>query len=201
MAKSNSNWGNLDIKAVLVLIQFQILFGFWFTLNNQEKIIETQKLHTSSLIIMMESEYQDLLDEYDYLLQEQDSFEIPNNTDNLLSYEWMTEDHINLLNAIAFIESGNNSNAIGDDENALGTYQIWNVYWKDAVEHNPEIGGDYSDVTNDEYARSIILSYWDRYGERCNYSIEGLARIHNGGPNGHKKQSTDKYWEKIVSHL
>ena len=28
-------------------------------------------------------------------------------------------------------------------------------------------------------------------------TLEDIARIHNGGPNGYKKQSTIPYWKKV----
>lgn len=30
---------------------------------------------------------------------------------------------------------------------------------------------------------------------------EDIARIHNGGPNGHKNPNTEGYWKKVESHL
>ena len=30
---------------------------------------------------------------------------------------------------------------------------------------------------------------------------EDIARIHNGGPNGYKKESTEKYWSKVKKIL
>ena len=32
-------------------------------------------------------------------------------------------------------------------------------------------------------------------------TIEDIARIHNGGPNGYKKQATDVYWLKVKAQL
>lgn len=114
---------------------------------------------------------------------------------------WFTQDHNRLLDAIAIVESNNNPNAVGDSGNALGAYQIWNVYWQDAVEYDPSIGGSYNQVKNPEYARKIIIAYWSRYGASVNYSLEGLARIHNGGPTGYRKESTVQYWEKVKEVL
>ena len=67
-----------------------------------------------------------------------------------------------LFHAIGEVESGNDDDAVGDDGNALGRYQIWEIYWQDAIEHDPSIGGEYTDVTNPEYARKVMLAYWDR---------------------------------------
>ena len=32
-------------------------------------------------------------------------------------------------------------------------------------------------------------------------TLEDIARIHNGGPNGWKKKSTDAYWAKVKKEL
>ena len=32
-------------------------------------------------------------------------------------------------------------------------------------------------------------------------TLEDIARIHNGGPNGFKKSSTDAYWAKVKKQL
>ena len=110
-----------------------------------------------------------------------------------------------LFHAIGEVESGNDDDAVGDDGNALGRYQIWEIYWQDAIEHDPSIGGEYTDVTNPEYARKVMLAYWDRYATKKRLghepTLEDLARIHNGGPNGFKRDSTLGYWEKVKDVL
>lgn len=85
----------------------------------------------------------------------------------------------------------------GDKGKAIGAYQIWKVYWQDAIEFDPSIGGTYQDCRNKEYAEKIILAYWKRYTLKFkdNPTVEQLARIHNGGPTGYKKESTVKYWK------
>jgi hypothetical protein len=101
-----------------------------------------------------------------------------------------------LLDAIAKVESNHNPNAVGDDGKAIGVFQIHRVYWQDAVHHDPSIGGCYEDCRDPEYARRIVIAYMDRYAP-ANASDETLARIHNGGPRGHKKAATTKYWNKV----
>lgn len=113
-------------------------------------------------------------------------------------YDWMTFDHVYLLEAIAIVESNKNDNAVGDNGKSIGRYQIQKAYWKDAVEHKPNIGGEYEDILgNYEYSTTIVYAYWDRYGKRVGYDFESLARIHNGGPTGYKKESTVDYWKKV----
>ena len=111
----------------------------------------------------------------------------------------------NLLNAICKVESNCEESAVGDSGNAIGPYQIWYVYWKDAIDYRPSIGGSYSDCVNKEYSEQIIKAYWDRYANenRLGRKVtdEDRARIHNGGPNGWKKKSTIKYWNKVKSFI
>jgi len=109
-----------------------------------------------------------------------------------------------LLRKIMQVESGGNPNVVGDNGKALGPYQIWESYFKDAVEYNPEIvagGKSYQDVTDPEFAEQVIRSYMDRYATEKRLgrtpTAEDIARIHNGGPNGYKNDKTKAYWEKV----
>ena len=110
-----------------------------------------------------------------------------------------------LLDAIRIVESGGNDNAGGDGGNAIGPYQIWRNYWKDAVDHDPSIGGKYEDCFDQKYAEKIVNAYMDRYAipRRLGHdpTFEDIARIHNGGPNGHRKKATVSYWEKVQKEL
>ncbi len=114
-------------------------------------------------------------------------------------------DHRDLLDAICKVESNCQEDAVGDGGNAIGPYQIWKVYWKDALEFDPSIGGCYEDCLNKEYAERVVLSYWKRYAteRRLGRPVtdEDRARIHNGGPRGYNKKSTEKYWKKVKDVL
>lgn len=108
-----------------------------------------------------------------------------------------------LLNAIGVVESLNNDDAVGDGGNALGRFQIWEVYHRDALEYAPAIGGQYSDVTQRVYAERVVVAYMMRYAEESitagRWDI--LSRIHNGGPRGYLKRATLVYWEKVEKIL
>ena len=110
-----------------------------------------------------------------------------------------------LMCALRIVESGGDDNAVGDGGKAIGPYQIWKIYWKDAIEFDPSIGGKYEDCFNREYAEKIVDAYMRRYATKRRLghepTWEDMARIHNGGPNGHKKQSTVKYWKKVQNVL
>jgi hypothetical protein len=105
-----------------------------------------------------------------------------------------------LLQAIRLVESGDDPSAVGDGGKAIGCYQIWRVYWIDS-----RIPGTYQDCYDRDYSTRVVRAYWKRYATKRRLgrepTLEDLARIHNGGPNGYKKQSTIKYWRKIQEML
>ena len=110
-----------------------------------------------------------------------------------------------LLNAICEVESNCVYTAVGDNGKAIGSYQIWECYWKDAVEFDSSIGGVYEDCYDEKYAKKIVRAYMKRYAtkKRIGRKVtdEDRARIHNGGPNGYKKKATEGYWKNVKEKL
>ena len=104
------------------------------------------------------------------------------------------------LDAICKVESRGNVNAVGDNGKAIGPYQIWRDYWQDAVQFDKSIGGCYEDCKDPAYARRVVRAYMACYAPR-GASWEVMARIHNGGPQGHCKAATAKYWTKVQAAL
>jgi hypothetical protein len=106
-----------------------------------------------------------------------------------------------LLDAIRFVESGDRVNVPdGDGGKAIGPYQIWRVYWQDACEYDTSLKHRrYEDCRDPEYARRVVIAYMSRYGQ--GKSAKDLARIHNGGPKGHRKSATVEYWAKVEKRL
>ena len=82
----------------------------------------------------------------------------------------------------------------GDGGDSIGPLQIQRAYWSDAVERSG-LKGEYRDCLKLPYAEKVVIAYWNRYAPK-KATPEQLARIHNGGPKGHLKQSTKKYWAK-----
>lgn len=113
-----------------------------------------------------------------------------------------TEDDANqierLLDAIAQVESRSNHKAVGDGGRAIGTYQIHRRYWQDGTRI---LGTNwpYADAADPAKARQVVRAYLLHYGK--NRGLLDMARIHNGGPNGHRKQSTKDYARKIEAIL
>ncbi len=111
-----------------------------------------------------------------------------------------------ILDAIRQVESSGNDNCPdGDGGKAIGPFQIHAVYWQDAVEAEPSLkaGHDYQDCRKRDYAEQIVRSYLKRWAPDAwdNGDAETLARIHNGGPRGYEKTSTEKYWAKVQLQL
>ena len=110
-----------------------------------------------------------------------------------------------ILDAIEKVETGGQrdpANAIGDGGKALGPMQIHRVYWVDAVDHDPSLvanGETYDSVRDRAYARRVVMAYWSRYAK--SWDAQTLARIHNGGPKGHRKAATLGYWAKVRAKL
>ena len=109
-----------------------------------------------------------------------------------------------LILAIMLVESNADINAIGDKGKAHGCFQLTKAYIQDAAEHANE-DWTIEDAYSYEKSRMIFNSYMHRYAtpERLGRAVtsEDIARIHNGGPNGWKKESTKKYWEKVKDVL
>jgi muramidase (phage lysozyme) len=114
-----------------------------------------------------------------------------------------------VLSAMRIVESNNNPNAVGDNGNAIGVYQVWDSYWKDATEFSG-IRGVYKDCYNPNYADRIVRAYMKRYANEKRLgrevTMEDIARIHNGGPRavwatGKKKNNLDAYWAKVQKEL
>jgi hypothetical protein len=100
-----------------------------------------------------------------------------------------------IMRAIAKVESNHKDSAIGDGGKAIGRYQIHKVYWQDAVQYDPSIGGKYEDCTDPVYARKVVVAYLSRYAP--NWNLDTVSGIHNGGPKGHTRSATEGYRNKV----
>ena len=106
-----------------------------------------------------------------------------------------------ILAAIQHVETGNQTmpdHAVGDGGKALGRYQIWRVYWIDACDYDHTLASrPYDDVRDPVYARRVVIAYLSRYCKT--WTIDECARLHNGGPNGPRRRSTDGYTAKVAA--
>jgi hypothetical protein len=107
-----------------------------------------------------------------------------------------------ILVALRQVETGGVENggrcAVGDGGRAIGPLQIHRPYWQDSG-----IPGRFEDCREPAYARKVVLAYWRRYCPEALEALdaETLARVHNGGPKGHRKESTVRFWRKVEREL
>jgi len=118
---------------------------------------------------------------------------------------WSDSEWRSFYNALRLSETSAEPNeglgAVGDNGNAIGPYQIWSAYYADAKEYDASIAGTYEDVKDDKVlSEKVVKAYICRYLPK-NGSMEDAARIHNGGPKGHKKKSTLGYLKKFKKFL
>ena len=105
-----------------------------------------------------------------------------------------------ILDTLQTVETGGERDpdaAVGDGGKALGAYQIWRIYWVDACQYDPSLRArGYEAVTDREYAERVVIAYLSRYAR--DWSIDTIARIHNGGPAGatKRRKATDGYAAK-----
>ena len=104
-----------------------------------------------------------------------------------------------MLDAIRTVETGgpaDPANAVGDGGKALGPYQIHYGYWLDATERDPALRSlGYQSVRDQATAERVVLAYLTRYAPL--WDLRTCARIHNGGPKGHRKPSTLGYAKRV----
>lgn len=109
-----------------------------------------------------------------------------------------------LLPALEFVESTNNPDAIGDKGASLGILQIQQAVITD-VNRAFKTNYTHADAFDPVKARDICRKYLAIYATEKRLgrapTMEDAARIWNGGPNGHKKDATNKYWHKVAKAL
>ena len=86
--------------------------------------------------------------------------------------------------------SGRNGPILGDNGAALGPLQIHRGYHRDSG-----VAGDYSRCADLAYSRKVVSAYLQRFAPRAwaKGDAQTLARVHNGGPAGHRKTATLGY--------
>ena len=101
-----------------------------------------------------------------------------------------------LIKSLIEQESDGNDKAFNKKENAIGCLQIRPGYFKDAQEVDPSLRNlKHKDCYDRDVAIRVFRAYMKRYA-KGKTDIE-MARIHNGGPKGHVKPSTDGYARSV----
>ncbi len=130
-----------------------------------------------------------------------------------------------LLDAICYVESKCEAGMMGDAEpiilkkrvgavaevnyRAIGAYQIHKKYVDDCNKILGKKVYTYVDRWDKDKSRKMTEMYIMYYaGIRTNVIYktneqwyESMARIHNGGPDGWKSPSTEKYWLKVKDRM
>ena len=104
-----------------------------------------------------------------------------------------------LIDALVHVESKGEVHAVGDNGKAIGPLQIHKEVVDDV---NNAYGTNYTydDRKSIDKSREICRKYLLLHGGR-HATNEKYARIWNGGPSGHRKRRTRKYWVKVRRRL
>lgn len=112
----------------------------------------------------------------------------------------MTEFYVNLLAVIALLETGN---GIRDNGDAIGKYQIREIYVRD-VNRIMKTRYIHEDARKDRPARDMVFFYLKYYGKKMyertgrKPTVYDLAMIHHLGPYGYTEHEHD-YGSRAVN--
>ena len=103
-----------------------------------------------------------------------------------------------LIEAIMQVESGGDTLAYNSKEDAVGCLQIRPIMVREV---NRLVGKD-SFTLDDRWSKVKSIQMFNILRSHLKEaSNEKIARVWNGGYNGHKKQSTIKYWQKVKKQI
>ena len=117
----------------------------------------------------------------------------------LLAHAAPHKDLGRFLDALHWVEASGGTGPIkGDKGRSLGPLQISKAYWIDA-----KVAGRYEDCAGLAYSQKVAIAYFEKH---CPAALEDgdwekLARIHNGGPTGHRRNSTLAHWRKVKKEM
>ena len=109
-----------------------------------------------------------------------------------------------LIAGLIAVESGGNMSAVGDSGRAHGCLQIHPVMVQEANRIVGEERYTLEDRASRRRSVEIAVIYFDHYGRRRPPVMdrwEYFARIWNGGPHGHRKPATARYWRKVQAAI
>ena len=99
-----------------------------------------------------------------------------------------------LLNAVMAVESNFDSMAYNEKENAAGVLQIRPIM----VREVNRLLGEEKYTLKDRWNKTKSIEMFNVIRSHTkNATNQKIARNWNGGCNGHKKQNTLKYWNKV----
>ncbi len=110
-----------------------------------------------------------------------------------------------LVNAMIFVESGDKGDSAHDGGKAYGILQLEPDYVKDAAKEAGQSWTHPESAKDGATSKKIMTAYMKKYATKKRLggepTAEDIARIHNGGPKGFEKESTEKYWDKVKERL
>ena len=114
-----------------------------------------------------------------------------------------------LINAIIYVESRGNDSAVGDNGKAVGCLQIHPIMVREVNRLLAKYDIPTTYTLEDRYSREKSIEMFNIVSEEyycCeDYTFtdyaEIVARRWNGGPRGHKKRATIKYFNKVKKQL
>ena len=114
-----------------------------------------------------------------------------------------------LIRAVIHVESRGNDSAVGDNGKAVGCLQIHPIMVREVNRILAKYDIPTTYTLNDRYSRAKSIEMFNIVSEEyycCeDYTFmeyaEIVARRWNGGPNGDKKVSTIKYFNKVKKQL
>lgn len=104
-----------------------------------------------------------------------------------------------IISAMIKVESGGNDSAYNIKEEAVGCLQIRPIMVREVNRILKRCGEDKRFKLKDRWDRDKSIEMfiiWRDY-HHSNSEYEKIARNWNGGADGYKKKSTEKYWEKV----
>lgn len=94
---------------------------------------------------------------------------------------------------------------IGDNGKSVGSLQQSRAYVQDVNDYYKTNYQYPEDSYNRETAKRITELYLKRWATKSrigrDVTVQDMARIHNGGPQGYKRESTNPYWNKVKSRI
>ena len=113
------------------------------------------------------------------------------------------------VEAVIQVESGGNDSAYNKKEKAAGCLQIRPIMVREVNRVLRKNDIMFSYTMEDRWNREMSIEMFDIMAEQVECCLdltqmeffEIVARKWNGGPRGHKKKSTQAYWERIKNQL
>jgi hypothetical protein len=180
------------------------------TVENPFNIVKTEKLITKQEVAQPQFEIQDMTqwegeweptekgwEEVEKVLKkEAEQLKEQEEKKAKQKRRWVKVDDV-FLDALAQIESGDRD-VSGDNGEAQGTLQIHKGYVDDVNRIVKENRYTYEDRHDRKRSREMTTIYLTHYSKGKNLTIEEVARIHNGGPNGYTFKCTVNYGQKFI---